>query len=505
MHRAIAAASFALAVLPLSAQRAEYPVERTPIAVDSGYLANPDAVERVLWTHDVPVAAAWAQLHFGTCNLPAGSFLRIASVQRLDWAQRHDAHTLLDYEGWSCQFFGQAVRVELVAAPRSLANRVVIDTAVAMHVDGVAAPETICGPTDDRVLSSDPRACRINSSCSAWLYSEYAVGTAGHCMSSTSGQILHFNVPLSTAGGATVPAHPNDQYALQNGTLQRLDAGIGNDWSSSAALRNSNTNLFPGQAQGSHYAVANAPAFAAGQVIRITGYGTGNGTSGSPTWNQVQKTHTGDRASTTNVNALSYRTDTTGGNSGSPVIWVATDEVVGVHTHGGCTSSGGANSGTSAARTDWTTARAATLTLHAVGSFHTFGTGCGSPSGVPQIGFSGVPEIGRSFTVRATGLDPVGSAFGGFVVGFSTTTSGLGSLPFDLGPLGLEGCTLFVSNDAVQVASTSGGQAQQGYAVPLQVAFVGVEVYFQYFALDAAAPNTAHAVGTNAGGVRLGN
>jgi hypothetical protein len=44
---------------------------------------------------------------------------------------------------------------------------------------------------------------------------------------------------------------------------------------------------------------------------------------------------------------MRYRTDTTGGNSGSPVIDDATNVAVGVHTHGGCTSSGGNNSGTS--------------------------------------------------------------------------------------------------------------------------------------------------------------
>ena len=38
---------------------------------------------------------------------------------------------------------------------------------------------------------------------------------------------------------------------------------------------------------------------------------------------------------------------TLGGNSGSPVIWEQMNQAVGIHTHGGCTSSGGQNSGTS--------------------------------------------------------------------------------------------------------------------------------------------------------------
>src|SRR5690606_20127707 len=45
---------------------------------------------------------------------------------------------------------------------------------------------------------------------------------------------------------------------------------------------------------------------------------------------------------------MRYQVDTTGGNSGSPVIDEATGEAVGVHTHGGCTTAGtGSNSGTS--------------------------------------------------------------------------------------------------------------------------------------------------------------
>lgn len=44
---------------------------------------------------------------------------------------------------------------------------------------------------------------------------------------------------------------------------------------------------------------------------------------------------------------MQYVTDTTGGNSGSPVIWENTGQAVGIHTHGGCGSSGGQNSGTS--------------------------------------------------------------------------------------------------------------------------------------------------------------
>ena len=75
--------------------------------------------------------------------------------------------------------------------------------------------------------------------------------------------------------------------------------------------------------------------------IRITGYGTDTGTA-----NQTQQTHVGPNAGSSGT-TMRYRTDTQGGNSGSPVIDELTGYAVGVHTHGGCTSSGGNNSGTS--------------------------------------------------------------------------------------------------------------------------------------------------------------
>ncbi len=498
--------SFATVLLTAAGIAAQEAVERlhaSPVDIDSGYLANPDAAPRVVWSHDVSATGDWLQLHFRDTNLPLGSELRLWSRAKPDWVQRHDAHSLQDYQGWSCHFLGPVVRVELVAAPASTGNRVRIDLVHGLEFLG--GEDTICGTTDDRALSQDPRACRLNSSCSAWLYSEYAAGTAGHCVSngSTSGRILHFNVPLSSPSGTPQPSHPNNQYALSP-FLQFLNGGVGQDWATMAAVRNSNTQLFPGQAQGDWYTVAPPPATVSG-TIRITGYGTGNGTAGSPVGNQAQKTHTGPRVSTSTANALAYATDTTGGNSGSPVIFEGTGEVIGVHTHGGCTSSGGSNKGTSSARADWTAARQATLALRTVGGFRTFGQGCGGASGVPSLTYTGIPELGLAYTVRIGSLNTTPGLFGTLVTGFSDTQWSGGALPAPLDAFGLQGCTLHVSSDAVEVLVPNQGQTLRSYTVPLATAFLGLELHHQYLGLDPTATNTVGAVASNGGSVTLGN
>jgi hypothetical protein len=78
--------------------------------------------------------------------------------------------------------------------------------------------------------------------------------------------------------------------------------------------------------------------------MRITGYGVVSSPV-SPTWEQVQKTHVGPYVAFAG-SALEYQTDTTGGNSGSPVFYDNTGTSIGIHTNGGCTGTGGNNSGT---------------------------------------------------------------------------------------------------------------------------------------------------------------
>lgn len=487
----------------VAAQDVLHPVAEALHAYDSTYLGNPGGAPVLLWAQDVATGGDWVQLHFRDTNLPAGSQLRIFSPQRPTWGQWHDARSLSDYDGWSAQFVGPTVRVELWGAPNSTGNRVWVDRSRSTLFQQ-AGFDTLCDGADDRVLHNDPRSCRLGTSCSAWLFSEYAVASAGHCLSAgtTSGLLLHFNVPLSNGSGVPQPSHPNDQYALSP-FLQFLDNGIGQDWSTMAAVRNSNTGLFPGQAQGSWYTMA--PPAAAGALVRVTGYGTGNGAGGSATANQAQKTHTGLQVATAIPDAVAHRVDTTGGNSGSPIQLEATGAVVGVHTHGGCTNGAGQNAGTASTRADWAAARQAVLGLHTVGGYATFGQGCGGAFGVPNLSFGGIPELGRVFSVRIGNLNPAAGLFGLLVVGFSTVQWSGGPLPATLTPLGMQGCTLYVSTQGVESMAAANGLAVRSYFVPNDAIWLGASLHYQYLGLDPTSPTAIGAVASNAGSVRFGN
>jgi hypothetical protein len=154
---------------------------------------------------------------------------------------------------------------------------------------------------------------------------------------------------------------------------------------------NSNTGLTAYQAQGQAYHLANPPGFNGSQQIRITGYGTDS----SPlTANQVQQTHSGPWAGFA-ATTLNYKTDTTGGNSGSPVIHEPTGDVIGVHTHGGCGTDGsGANSGTGANHGGWQAARNAPLGVcQSQSSTSVYCTAkANSVSCIPTIGSVGTPS-----------------------------------------------------------------------------------------------------------------
>ncbi len=215
------------------------------------------------------------------------------------------------------------------------------------------APQAICGSVDDRAASSHPAAGRIMSiGCTAWIIVGGRLLTAGHCID-TRTNTVEFNVPPSTANGATVSPPVRDQYRVIAGSIKHQGTGTGNDWAVFQVLPNTQTGLTPIAAQKAFFEVSNTAKPA---TVRITGYGVdgpppkfGNGGPRNADY-QTQQTHAGKLTKNTggaNRGTLRYKVDTQPGNSGSPVIVQGTNQTIGIHTHGGCSSNRRTNAGTS--------------------------------------------------------------------------------------------------------------------------------------------------------------
>jgi len=332
--------------------RAEDPLPsiRVPLPFDSGAHANPGSAPAVVLSFPVIVeGAAWMRLEFSQVELAGsvfdgtGAVLRITSLYDAAVQELNAVH-VGQWRNTSAYFNGDEVLVEVLAQPGSGPSRVVLE---AVTVDLSGLPESICGPTDDRVLSSDNRAGRlVPVGCTGWVINDCnaCMLTAGHC-SGTNLQVLQFNVPLSTSTGTIQNPPPADQYAIDMSNVQTNGGqGVGNDWAYFGVFPNSNTGLTPFQAYGGRYTLVIPPPLNTADPIRVTGFGT---RSSPASWSQVQETHVGAWV-TNSGNTLQYTPDTTGGNSGSPVIHEPTGNAIGIHTHGGCTATGGANAGTNA-------------------------------------------------------------------------------------------------------------------------------------------------------------
>ncbi|MCR9245828.1 MAG: trypsin-like serine protease [bacterium] len=507
MPRTSTTAGFAIAIASAffgpgaRAQAAPLPITNRPVVVDSGYLGNPGSTANVVFHHDLVIEDAhWLRLVFGPTNLPSGSTLRLTSLH--DGAIQHfDAASLRDYGFASAYFNGKSVRLELIAGPGTVGNRVSLQ-AVELESRDAPRPDSICGNTDDRTLFTDARIGRGvsgASACTWWLISECVIITAGHCTSSISTPaIIGFNIPLSTGSGTMVHPPPDDQYPAIVPTLQRENSGIGRDWAVMRMGRNSNHGQYPGEKQGAWFELGNVPGPITGVDIRITGNGRVS-TPVSPTWNAVTKTHLGPRISTTRADALRYQTDTTGGNSGSPIIHEQTGHAIGVHTHGGCNASGGGNYGTRIDKPVFANAISSALS-QACGTFSLFGQGCGGAGGAPQLTMSGLPDIGQTANVDLTNLPP--QQFGLVGYGFSDTVYQGNTLPLALGAFGLTGCTLYASPEFSVFVPTNNGSNTFALVLPNAPALVGLDLFVQYFVTDPTA--TGGAGVTNAAQIHVG-
>lgn len=381
----------------IAAQPAPFPSRTVPFASNADRFRGaigPEAEDFTASRQVVRIPGAfWLQLRIGDHNLGAESYITVTSLKD-DEQQRLDAKGLRLWQNQTAMFNGGALEVELHVAPGEEGIFFRIDEVVAGESVSAHAGETltrealsadpraeaICGMTDDRIASTNRGVGRTApGGCTAWIVSNGAYLTAGHCTPGATPPVqltaVHFSVPTSQANGVIVAPPLADQYPVVPGSIVFASNGRGDDW----AVFNlgpdaAGNNRLAVHAQGSFFRMSRDlnPA-----NFRITGHGLDGpapcfGDSRQPGCitptnpiaqqnadNQVQQTHAGQSQGESGTGAnvrFQYTVDTQGGNSGSPIIDDGTGTTVGIHTAAGCSGTGGANVGTSFENDDLETA-----------------------------------------------------------------------------------------------------------------------------------------------------
>lgn len=204
-----------------------------------------------------------------------------------------------------------------------------------------ASQKSICGSNDDRILSYDAKISRLSvtgkhKGCTATMISDSCAITAGHCT-----PVLvraEFNTPDSI-NNEPQASSLKDVYQIDTASIEHQAEGPGKDWAVFKFKRNRITGKLPGQVQG-YYNVSFAKV-SKGQRIGITGYGVDDG---DLIRNFAQQINTGKITGLGDFmygnSVIKHTVDTMGGNSGSTIINIDNNEIIGVHSHGGCHSSG---------------------------------------------------------------------------------------------------------------------------------------------------------------------
>lgn len=214
-----------------------------------------------------------------------------------------------------------------------------------LQASQLSGAESICGLQDDRVLSYDTKIGRLakgdkHIGCTVTMISKNCGVTAGHCEPVL--EYAEFEVPLSDSTGTPQAAELENKYYIDSKftILQEGRYSLGNDWGVVKFKKNELTGKYPGDVQGYYKVGLRIPQI--GDKIVITGFGLDHNDKDK---NGVQQTHFGVVTSkVTESSVFSYDADTMGGNSGSSIL-NNKNEIIGIHTNGGCTKFGGENTG----------------------------------------------------------------------------------------------------------------------------------------------------------------
>lgn len=134
-----------------------------------------------------------------------------------------------------------------------------------------------------------------------------------------------------------------------------------------------------------------------------------------------------------------------------------------------------------------------------------YGTGCSGAGLAPalQVVAGSVPQPGATFTLRITSLS-LAAPVSVVAVGFSDATWAGVPLPFDLGAIGMTGCTLWTDPVITSVVATIAASVTAPIALPNDPSIVGAGFFAQAFPLAPSA-NPAGILATNAVAALVGN
>ncbi len=206
-------------------------------------------------------------------------------------------------------------------------------------------PKAICGNSDDRILSYDPKIGKVIKNidseigCTATLIGKNCAITAGHCISLL--KYVEFNVQAALPDGSWPAKNLSDIYAVDPNSIIYKNIDI-HDWAVFKLLPNTETGKLPGDVQGFYKISTQKPKRR--QRIYITGYGLKTATDRQRT---LQRTHSATiHKISMLMHTITHYVDTMPGNSGSAIILESNHEIVGIHTNNGCDSREKDNLGT---------------------------------------------------------------------------------------------------------------------------------------------------------------
>ena len=255
--------------------------------------------------------------------------------------------TLDDYNGYSCMLPEGTYSLKLETKNENFSIQIIQFISLSKKNS-----RSICGDTDDRVLSNDPKCGRkrVGSICTAQLLSNGLLAMSGHCVADDgiydmpANSFIEFNVPLSDEDGTLNFSLPEDQYPIDTASIQfehYASSNCGREWTLFQVKDNAITGLSPFQAQGDFYYVTTSSP-STSQNIQIVGYGND---FDQLERDNVQQIHDGSNNGIDTLSnggiIISHEADTRKGNSGSAIQRMGNlDYSYGIHNSGGCGGTG---------------------------------------------------------------------------------------------------------------------------------------------------------------------